>query len=125
MVLGLIILACLISAVLFDLLPVLNTIRAVLHFQRESVQIIQNKGLTDEQKQKSIFRLSGKILRSTFKLILFVLSAMIPISALVIIGDRISKNSEFADYLISLKGIFLTFITFLLYFLLKKGYAKL
>jgi hypothetical protein len=124
MTISLIIIASLISASLFDALPILKTTRLVFNLQKESLKVIMDSRLRDEQKQKILLSLSGKILYTTIKLVMLVLIAVLPFIGLVFIGHCISEQSNLIDIVVSLKGICLTCLTFLLYYLIKKGIGK-
>ncbi len=124
MVITLIIIASMVSAALFDMLPVLENSRIIFTLQKESIQIMSNAEFSDDQKQKILLSNSGKVFYVTLKLVLLFVLVLLPFTLLVAIGDWLSGNIIFYETIVSVKGIVLSSIAFVVYFLLKKGYGR-
>jgi len=113
----------LLSALLFDILPIVKNSIFIFEIQRLSFSIIQDQKLTDKQKQKLLLTNSGKIFRVTLKLIFFFCVVLLPFAILVKLSS-IFSTINIESILISLTGILLSTLAFISYFLLKKIYGK-
>ena len=110
-----------ISAAIFDLLPIMKVIKQLLIDQKKALETIKNKQLNDAQKQKSLFLISGSIFYASIKLIILLVIVAIPFMAFVFLGNLISGSVHYSEYLISFEGILITTGCFILYFLVKKA----
>jgi hypothetical protein len=119
------IIASLLSAILFDILPVFKTVKNIFNLQKESLKLFRDPKFSDEQKQKVLFRYSFKIFLLSIKQILMVSLALLPFFVLAFIEFVISKKCTFIDISTSFMGFFITLVTFAVYLLIKKGYGKL
>ena len=120
----LIILASFIAVILFDFLPVKRFIKNLFAYQKESFVILTDKTLTEKEKQKSLLQSALKILIESCKIFLFFFILISPYVGLIYAGPAYSKGTNFYDALTSFKGLFISSIVFLLYYLLKKQYGK-
>jgi len=120
----LIILASFIAVILFDFLPVKRFIKNLFAYQKESFVILTDKTLTEKEKQKSLLQSALKILIESCKIFLFFFILISPYIGLIYAGPAYSKGTNFYDDLTSFKGLFISSIVFLLYYLLKKQYGK-
>ena len=112
------------SAFLFDLMPVIKNAGLILELQKVSLHAIQNKSITDEQKQRLLLINSGKLLLVTLKLLFFFCILMLPFALLLAIC-KIYTSTNILTLLVSVPGIILSFFAFIFYFMLKKIYGKL
>jgi hypothetical protein len=116
--------ASIILAFVFDALPIWKISKSVLNLQKESFNLIYESKFSDEQKQKRLLSISGKILLSTFKLIgLFIIVAL-PFIGSIFIGNWISPAFNFTKDIISLKGILVSTFAFILYYFIKRNYGR-
>ncbi len=124
MILILIGITSMVSALIFDALPILEIGKFILDLQKESLKIIIGSEFTDDEKQNKLLVISGKILLATIKLIfLFVLIAL-PLLSLPVIGHWISDSINVFDTLISVEGICISILAFFVYYYSKKSYAR-
>ena len=124
MILILIGITSMVSALIFDALPILEIGKFILDLQKESFKIIIGSEFTDDEKQNKLLVISGKILLATIKLIfLFVLIAL-PLLSLPVIGHWISDSINVFDTLISVEGICISILAFFVYYYSKKSYAR-
>jgi hypothetical protein len=114
----------LISAILFGILPVLQTAAAVLKYQKESIQILRDERMEDNVKQEMLLSNAFHIFTLTMKLAFFIILATIPFFILIYLGDWILKSSFFADSLISFQGLAVSCFSFLTYYFIRKMYVK-
>ena len=70
MTIALIVLASLASIILINALPLIETFKDLLYFQKETIKVISKADFSDEKKQKILLVNSGKILFSTLKQII-------------------------------------------------------
>ena len=124
MVLLLIATTTLVTAFLFDLLPISSIVKFIFEIQKESLKTIQNKGINDEQKQKILLAYSGQVSYSTIKLIILLCITISPFILLILTENWIYTAPSIGIILISLKGIILSSSVFLFYFLIKRWYGK-
>jgi len=116
----LIVLTSLISALIFDVLPIWKNSKSIFILQKKSLQVIKNPELCDNQKQNILLSYSRKILFLTIKLVCFFAIMSMPLVGLISIGHWFSNNTNFLEIIFSIKGICLSFVTFLLYYSIKK-----
>jgi hypothetical protein len=124
MTIALIVLASLASIILINALPLIETFKDLLYFQKETIKVISKADFSDEKKQKILLVNSGKILFSTLKQIIYIIIAMLPIAGLWLIGNWFFKELNLQENIVSIKGACLTIITFILFYLIKKLYVK-
>jgi len=124
MVLILIGIASLLSALIFDTLPIPKIGKSVLNLQKQSLKVITGSEHTDTEKQKMMFSISGQILYATIKLIFLFLLVALPVISLIVIGQWISVNNNFYHTLISPEGICISTLAFIVYYFIKKSYAR-
>lgn len=112
-----------ISAYLFDLMPVAKNTGLIFELQRLSFCVIRDQKLTDEQKQKILLTNAAKLLLVTLKLLFFFCIVTLPFYVLVELSTFfLAMNIE--STLISVTGISLSAFAFVSYFLLKKIYGR-
>lgn len=124
MVLLLIAVATLVTAFLFEILPVSIIGKTIFQLQKESLRTLQNRSINEDLKQKILLALSGQVLFSTIKLILFLGVSILPFILLILIENWICDKPNIGEVLISIKGIIFSSSVFLLYFLIKRWYGK-
>jgi hypothetical protein len=123
MELSLILMASLISAVIFDFLPILKITYKLSAFSKESLEVMKSATLTDDEKQKNLLSISGKIFLSTIHLIGLFCIVILPFLLLFIIKNWISTDTFFLERITSLKGVAFSTLGFLLYYAVKKVYG--
>jgi hypothetical protein len=124
MILGTIIIASLISAYLFNALPVYKIAILILNLQKESFKVIKDNGLTDEQKQRMLLAYSGRILLSTTKEVFLIVFSILPFFCSEIIWYLILARNDFLKILVSVEGICITSLTYILFYIIKKFYGR-
>jgi hypothetical protein len=113
-----------ISVILFDFLPVQRFIKSMFTSQKDAFIVLGNKTMGDKEKQKLLLSSALKVLIETSKLALFFFITFLPYIALIYIGPVFKENVNFYNVMVSFKGIFISSIVFLLYYLLKKQYGR-
>jgi hypothetical protein len=116
----LILIISLVSALLFDLLPILTNARMLHELQKESLTVMRSPILGDDQKQKILFSISGKIFLFTMKLSCFFCIVVLPFLLTFFLENYFFHTSFIFKKLISLKGICFTTIGLLLFLIIKK-----
>jgi hypothetical protein len=124
MVSFLIILTSFISIILFDFLPVLKFVNSLFSSQKKFILAITESNKKGKEKQKILIETFGKTLLETSKLFLFFFIAISPYIGLIIIGPTFKESINFYAVLTSFKGVFISSIVFLLYYLLKKQFGR-
>ncbi len=112
------------TAFLFDFLSIIKESKYLFTIQRESFKVIADKTLTDDQKQKALLSYTSKIFLTSFKLLFFFLLVFSPFTFLALFGHIITATNNFYALLISIDGILLTSLSFLIYFSIKKKYGR-
>jgi len=112
------------SALIFDALPILKIGKCVLNLQKESLKVIVGSEFTDDEKQKKLFAISGKILLATIQLILLFVLVSLPLLSLPVIGLWMSNTINVFDILISIRGISVSTLACIVYYYSKKSYAR-
>jgi hypothetical protein len=112
-----------ISAYLFDLMPVAKNTGLIFELQRKSISAIRKQYLTDEQKQGFLLISSGKLLLVTLKLIFLFGIAMLPFTIFALAGPALFKIG-FNEILLSASGIAISCLAFIFYFFVKKVYGR-
>jgi hypothetical protein len=113
-----------ISAILFDFLPVQRFIKSMFTSQKEAFIVLGSKTIEDKKKQKLLLSSALKVLIETSKLALFFFIALLPYIGLIYVGPAFKEKVNFYNVMVSFKGIFISSIVFLLYYLLKKQYGR-
>ena len=124
MVSFLIILTSFISIILFDFLPVLKFVNSLFSSQKKFILAITESNKKGKEKQSILISTFSKTLLETSKLFLFLLIAISPYIGLIYIGPTLKENINFYAILTSFKGVFISSIVFLLYYLLKKQFGR-
>ncbi len=124
MILILIGIASLLCALIFDALQIVKIGRFVLNLQKESLKVIIGSEFTDDEKQKILLTISGKILIATIKLIFLFVLVTLPMVSLPVIGLWMTDSINVFDILISIKGICISTLAFIVYYYIKKSYAR-
>jgi hypothetical protein len=124
MVSFLIILTSFISIILFDFLPVLKFVNSLFSSQKDFIIAITESNKKGKEKQKILIATFGKTLLETTKLFLFFFIAISPYIVLIFIGPFLKESINFYAILTSSKGVFISSIVFLLYYLLKKQFGR-
>ena len=124
MTLVLIGIASLISAFVFDALPIWEISKSVLNLQKESLKVIKESEFSDDQKQKQLLSISWKILFSTFKVIALFIIVALPFIGLIVIGKYLSETNNLMKEIISWKGICISVLAFVIYYFTKKSYGR-
>ena len=124
MILILIGITSMVSALIFDALPILEIGKFILDLQKESLKIIIGSEFTDDEKQNKLLVISGKILLATIKLIFLFVLVTLPMVSLPVIGLWMTDSINVFDILISIKGICISTLAFIVYYYIKKSYAR-
>ena len=110
----------LLSALLFDLLPILNNTNKLHKLLKESLMVMKSTILGDDQKQKMLFLISGKIFLFTMKLFGFFCIVVLPFMLILLIENYFFQTSAIFERLASLKGICVATIGFIFYYVINK-----
>ena len=111
------------TAFLFDFLSIFKASKYLFTIQKESFKVISDKQLTDDQKQKALLSYTSKIFLTSLKLLFFFLLVLSPITFLVLYGHNYT-TTDFYGVLMSLYGMLITSVSFLIYFSIKKKYGR-
>jgi len=112
------------TAFLFDFLSIIKASKYLFTIQRESFKVIADKTLTDDQKQKALLSYTSKIFLTSLKLLFFFLLVLSPFTFLVLYGHNYTATTDFYGVLVSLYGMLITSVSFLIYFSIKKKYGR-
>ena len=111
------------TAFLFDFLSIFKASKYLFTIQKESFKVIADKTLTDNQKQKALLSYTSKIFLTSLKLLFFFLLVLSPFTFLVLYGHNYT-TTDFYGVLMSLYGMLITSVSFLIYFSIKKKYGR-
>ena len=111
------------TAFLFDFLSIFKASKYLFTIQKESFKVISDKQLTDDQKQKALLSYTSKIFLTSLKLLFFFLLVLSPFTFLVLYGHKYT-TTDFYGVLMSLYGMLITAVSFLIYFSIKKKYGR-
>ncbi len=113
------------TAFLFDFLSIFKASKYLFTIQKESFKVISDKQLTDDQKQKALLSYTSNIFLTSLKLLFFFLLVLSPFTFLVLYGQNYTTtNTDFYGVLVSLYGMLITSVSFLIYFSIKKKYGR-
>lgn len=124
MQLALILIASILSALIFDLMMIMRIVTNVVSLSKDSLQVMKAQDLDDDTQQKLLLSISGKVFLSTIKLGGSILVIVVPFLAIHVIEILTMGTTSFADRLGSLAGIVASLLGFLSYFGIKKIYAR-
>ncbi len=113
----------LMSCILFEYSKLSDTLKALIASYKKQFQVMSNKSITDEAKQKQLFEQIGKQLILIAKLIFGIVLFIAPFLSLFLL-QRYEKTLN-PDILITWWGILIPIITVILYILIKRSYGKL
>lgn len=116
---GLTILSCFI----FDNLGMVALVRDLTGSYKSQIQVMQNKDLSDEEKQKALMKQVSKQMGYLLKLIGSILLFIAPF-LLIFVLERFSTDIH-SEVLYTLNGILVSLLAVVLYIAIKKLYVKL
>jgi hypothetical protein len=121
---ALILVASILSALIFDLASIMGKVNAVIGISKESLEVMKSEDIDDDRKQKMLLSISGKVLISTLKLSAWLLVITLPFIIIHTAETLTKGTTAFSDSLASLTGIGLSILGFVSYFAAKKFYAR-
>lgn len=109
-----------------DTIPFIKTARSISGLSQSSLQTIQSEKIDDSEKQGILLGNSLGIMKYSILIILYTAALIGILLFFLKISEYItSLNFDYlSNYLISLKGIILSIVAFLSYFLIKKLYVR-
>ncbi|MCW5515587.1 hypothetical protein [Muriicola sp. Z0-33] len=113
----------LLSCFIFDNLGMAPLIRDLTGSYKSQFQVMQNKELTDEEKQKVLLQQVSKQLGYLLKLIGSILLFVAPFGLIFLLEQFIADIHS--DILYTLNGILLSLLAVVFYIAVKKLYVKL
>jgi hypothetical protein len=120
----LILIASILSALIFDVLAIVRKVNDVARLSKQSLEVMKSPDMDDDTQQKILLTISGKVFISSLKLTGWILVIILPFLAIHITEILTVGTSSFAASLSSLPGIGLSLLGFLCYFGGKKLYAR-
>jgi hypothetical protein len=124
MQLALILIASILSALIFDLVTVVRKVNNLIGLSKESLEVMKSPEFDDDRKQKLLLSISGKVFLSSIKLSGWMIVITAPFLAIHITEILTVGTTAFAERLGSLTGISLSLLGFLTYFGVKQIYAR-
>lgn len=112
-----------ISCILFEYSKLSDTIKALIASYKKQFQVMSDKSITDEAKQKQLLEQIAKQLVLIAKLIFGIALFIAPFLSLFILERFISWLNP--TILVTWWGILIPIITVILYIILKRSYGKL
>lgn len=119
LIFGLTVLSC----IIFDNLGMLALVSNLTASYQKQIQVMGNKGLSDEEKQKALMSQVSKQLVLLLKLIGSILLFIAPF-ALIFLLERYIPSIN-SNVLYTLNGILVSVLAVVLYIVIKKLYVKL
>lgn len=119
LIFGLTILSC----IIFDNLGMVSLVRNLTGSYSSQIQVMKNKDLSDEEKQKALMTQVSKQLGYLLKLIGSILLFIAPF-LLIFLLERF-LTAIHSEVLYTLKGILVSLIAVVCYIAIKKLYVKL
>ncbi len=101
------------SAFLFDLLALDKSITKIAALSKESLKVMNSGVMTDEEKQKNLFSISGHLCLTTLKITVFTFIATLPFVLLYF-------RESIAEQIFSVKGILASCAGLIVYYSIKK-----
>ncbi len=113
----------LLSCILFEYSKLSDTLKKLIASYKKQFQVMSDKSITDEAKQKMLFDQIGKQLALIAKLVFGIFLFIAPFLSLFLL-QRFEATLN-PDILITWWGILIPIITVILYILIKRSYGKL
>lgn len=116
----------LLTGFLVDVLPFLKIIKNVSVLGKKSASTIQATNISDDEKQKVLLSCSLGIFKESLLIAFYTLVILGFVYLAFLLGDYIEPLSfdKLVDYSITLQGIAVSVIAFVVYFGAKKLYGK-
>ena len=109
-----------------DKLPFVKIVKSLISLSHYSLQLMQTKSISERRKEKFLLYYSFRILKKSMQLLFFISFIIIIIGISLQITHVIKSFSHYnlLNYISSIRGLIITSLSFLFYYLLKMGYAK-
>jgi hypothetical protein len=120
----LILVASILSAVIFDLMSIMKKVNEMIGISKRSLEVMKSPDLDDDTQQKLLLSISGKVFLSSIKLSVSLVVITLPFLAIHVTEILTMRTASFAESLGTLTGIGLSLLGFLSYFGAKQIYAR-
>ena len=120
----LILVATILSAVIFDLASIMKKVNELIGISKKSLEVIKSPDLDDDSQQKLLLSISGKVFLSSIKLSVSLVAITFPFLAIHVTEILTMGTSSFSESLGTLTGIGLSLLGFFSYFGAKHIYAR-
>jgi hypothetical protein len=118
----LVILISLVSAAIFDRLPVHGRVTAMRKEMADSLAVMQSSEMSDDEKQKNLLSISSRVFILTMQLALLLCLVVVPFAVVSVMERHWSSASAVSALLMTVQGAVLATLGFLSYYLIKKAY---
>lgn len=119
-----ILIASVLSALIFDLMTIMKRVNRLIGLSKDSLDVMKSEEIDDDQRQKLLLSISGKVFLSSLVLSGSIMVIMIPFLIFHITEIATLKTTLFAESLGSLPGIGVSLLGFFCYFGVKQIYAR-
>jgi hypothetical protein len=113
-----------ISAAIFDRLPVQARVTAMRREMADSLAVMQSGDLSDDEKQKKLLSISGRMLILTAQLALLLGLVVVPFAVVSVVERCWLSTLSISAMLLTVHGMAFGLLGFLSYYLIKKAYAR-
>lgn len=120
----LILIASILSAVIFDLMSIMKRVNELIGISKQSLEVMRSPDLDDDSQQKMLLSISGKVFLSSIKLSVLLVVITFPFLAIHVIEILAMGTASFSEHLGTLAGIGLSILGFVFYFGAKQIYAR-
>lgn len=119
-----ILIASILSALIFDLMTIMRRVNRLIGLSKDSLEVMKSEDIDDDKRQKLLFSISGKVFLSSLVLSGMMMVITIPFLIIHIAEITTLKTESFAASLGSFTGIVVSILGFLFYFGIKRIYAR-
>jgi hypothetical protein len=120
----LILLASILSALIFDLMSIMKKVNEMIGISKKSLEVMKSPDLDDDSQQKLLLSISGKVFLSSIKLSVSLVVITFPFLAIHVTEILTMGTASFSKSLGTFTGIGLSLLGFLSYFGAKRIYAR-
>lgn len=120
----LILVASVLSAVIFDLSAIMKKVNEMIGISKQSLEVMKAQDMDDESQQKLLLSISGRVFVSSIKLGVSLIVITFPFLAIHITELLTMGTTSFSETLGTLAGIGLSVLGFFSYFGAKQIYAR-
>ena len=117
---------CIAVALCSDILPFLKSIKDIISLGCRILNIFQSKTSSDFRKERLMKWYSLHLFFASIKIIFFVLILFLGVFLILLFLSRfiLPPDSNIFQYFITLKGVIVSILAFIFYYLFKKAYAR-